>query len=151
LFLIREEGASNVTGKSDPWVYLLFGIVIACSLPGIFDLIRRVRGVKLARLAVRWNAVDGKVTGFTTTIGVPTQPVLTYTYNVNGLVLIGLAKGLSIHDDKINETAEILGSGSLIRVRYDPTHPWKSLLLNKDNPAIPFVVDPAAKRIVLGS
>ena len=104
-------------------------------------IIRTVRKERRRSQALRWSTVDGRFTRFTTSYGSPTLPLLDYEYQVNGQVHDGSATGEPIKDDRINQIGDVIDSLPTVRVRYDPTNPGKSRILNEDNPRIPFEID----------
>ena len=73
--------------------------------------------------------------------GFPTLPLADYTYQVNGQTLDGSVTGLPIKDARINQIGDVIDSFSNLRVRYNPSDPAKSRILNEDNPEIPFEID----------
>ena len=105
------------------------------------SIIRAVRRERRRSQALRWSVADGAVTRFTTSYGSPTLPLLDYTYQVNGQAHDGAATGMPIRDDGINQIGDVIDSLPAVRVRYDPTNPEKSRILNEDNPRIPFEID----------
>lgn len=107
----------------------------------IGSIIRTVRREKRRGQALRWNIVDGTITRFTTSYGSPTLPLVDYAYEVNGQTHDGSATGSPIADDRINQIGDLIDSLPAVRVRYDPTNPEMSRILNEDNPRIPFEID----------
>jgi hypothetical protein len=107
----------------------------------VTSIIRTVRREKRRCQALRWIAVDGTFTRFTTSYGSPTLPLVDYAYQVNGQTHDGSATGLPIADDRINQIGEVIDSLPTVRVRYDPRNPEASRILNEDNPRIPFEID----------
>lgn len=105
------------------------------------SIIRTVRRERRRSQALRWNIADGTFTRFTTSYGGPTLPLLDYTYQVNGENHDGSATGVPIPDDLINQIGDMVDSLPAVRVRYDPTKPEVSRILNEDNPRIPFEID----------
>ena len=107
----------------------------------VVGIVRMVRRESRRRRALGWNIADGRLTRFTTSYGSPTLPLLDYTYQVNGQSEDGSATGMPIRDERINQIGEVLDSLPALRIRYDPTNPRTSRLLNEDNPELPFEID----------
>jgi hypothetical protein len=107
----------------------------------ILGIIRVVRRASRRKQALHWSACSGTLTRFTTSFGLPTLPLLDYTYQVDGQTHVGSATGFSIKDDRINQTGDVMDSLPALRIRYDPASPEKSRILNEDNPSIPFEID----------
>jgi len=107
----------------------------------IVSIIRTARRERRRRQALRWSVVDATVTRFTTSYGSPTLPLVDYAYQVNGQTHDGSATGQPIKDGRINQIGDVIDSLSAVRVRYDPTNPERSRILNEDNPRIPFEID----------
>jgi hypothetical protein len=107
----------------------------------VTGIIRTVRRESRRSQALRWSIADGRFTGFTTSYGSPTLPLVDYEYQVNGQPYDGSATGLPVKDDRINQVGDAIDSFATLRVRYDPTNPEKSRILNEDNPSIPFEID----------
>ena len=107
----------------------------------IASIIRAVRRQRRRSQALRWNIANGTITRFTTSYESPTLPLVDYTYEVNGQTHDGSATGSPIKDDRINQIGDVVDSLPTVRVRYDPTNPKMSRILNEDNPRIPFEID----------
>lgn len=120
-------------------VILLFGIgVSAAALSGIKNsFVSKQRRSQ----ALRWSIADGIITRFTIGYGSPATPQVAYTYDANGKARYGEATGPPMRDDQINRVKEVSETLGAVRVRYDPADPDRSMLLNEDNPRIPFEVD----------
>ena|ERR1039458_4203974 len=114
------------------------GFFLDSLVVGIAHMVRRERR---RRRALRWSTADGTITRFTTSYGLPTLPLVDYTYQVNGLNYDGSATGSPIRDDQINQIGDLLDSLPTVCVRYDPASPDASRILNEDNPRIPFEID----------
>jgi len=107
----------------------------------IVSILRTVRRARRRSQALRWQVADGAITRFTTSYGLPTLPLLEYTYQANGKAHDGSATGSHISDDQINQVGDIIDSLGTVQVRYDPAKPERSRFLNEDNPRIPFEID----------
>lgn len=107
----------------------------------IVSIVRHVRRETRRNEALRWNVADGKFTRFTTSYGTPTLPLLDYAFEVNGQAQEGSATGLPIPDDQINQIGDTIDSLSSVLVRYDPSDPRRSRIMNEDNPRLPFEID----------
>lgn len=104
-------------------------------------IVRMVRRESRRKRALAWKIADGQVTRFTTSYGTRTLPLLDYTYTVSGQTEEGSATGMPIQDERINQIGDALDELSALRIRYDPSDPSRSRLLNEDNPGLPFEVD----------
>lgn len=107
----------------------------------VFSIVRYVRRESRRNEALRWSVADGKFTRFTTSYEMPTLPLLDYTFEVNGQTQEGSATGCAIPDDRINQIGDIIDSLPGVLVRYDPSDPRRSRIMNEDNPRIPFEID----------
>jgi hypothetical protein len=107
----------------------------------VAGIIRNVRRESRRNQALHWSIADGRFTRFARSYGSPTLPLVDYEYQVSGQVHEGSATGLSIKDDRINQIGDVIDFFPTLRVRYDPTRPERSRILNEDNPRIPFAID----------
>jgi hypothetical protein len=71
------------------------------------------------------------------------SPDLVFSYEVNGDTFYGSAGGIAIEARQINRVTDAINRVSTIYVRYDPSDPASSCLLNQDNTEIPFEIDHA--------
>ena len=107
----------------------------------IVSIVGHVRRGSRRNQALRWSVADGKFTRFTTSYGTPTLPLLDYTFEVNGQTQEASTTGRPIPDDRINQIGDTIDSLPGVMVRYDPSDPRRSRIMNEDNPGIPFEID----------
>jgi len=107
----------------------------------VVSIVRYVRRESRRNEALRWSVADGKITRFTTSYETPTLPLLDYSFEVNGQTQEGSATGCPIRDDRINQIGDAIDSLPSVLVRYDPSDPRRSRIVNEDNPRLPFQID----------
>lgn len=70
-------------------------------------------------------------------------PVLVYSYTIQGETFYCSAIGASYGQEQMNQIEEAIKNVGIVHVRYNPSDPGSSRILNPDNPEIPFEVDHA--------
>ncbi len=103
-------------------------------------IVKNVRREKRASTAENWPIVDAKVAQ-SSCGGVSKRPVVTYSYAVNGETWYGTCVGHYLGDTEIEKARSALSAIPVFRVRYDPSDPAESRVLNRDNPKLPFQVN----------
>jgi hypothetical protein len=111
----------------------------------IRSIARSVRVERRVENAEKWPTVDGKISRFIldSKSGDHGRPQLTFSYEINGETFYGSAVGTSIELKQINQVPDAINGIGIVHVRYDPSDPGSSRLLNRDNPIIPFEIDHA--------
>jgi hypothetical protein len=112
----------------------------------IRSIVRSVRVERRVENAEKWPTVDGKISRFIldSKSGDHGRPLLTFSYVINGETHYGSTAGTSIETKQINRVTDAINGIEILHVRYDPSDPGSSRLLNQDNPQIPFEIDHAA-------
>ena len=114
------------------------------------SLLGFVRRKNRAHEAKRWPVVDAIVSGFTLEPDLRgIRPVVHYSYALNNATWHGTCIGFAIKEPLLKRLHETLNAQQVIRVRYDPTDLGCSLVLNRDNPGLPFKVDPDPHLMVM--
>jgi hypothetical protein len=109
-------------------------------LDGIIgSIMKRIRRQNQANTAEGWPLVDGKVSN--SGLGSRGCPGATYSYVVNGETWYGSCKGFPLRDTDAEQARAILSALPSLHVRYDPSDPAESRVLNRDNPRLPFEID----------
>jgi len=106
----------------------------------IGSIVKSVRRQDQANTAESWPLVDGKVSdsGFG---GASGCPGVIYSYEVNGETWYVSCKGFPVRDTDVEQARAILSALPSLHVRYDPSDPAESRVLNRDNPRLPFEID----------
>ena len=91
-------------------------------------IVKGIRRENRARTAAEWPIVDARIVR-------SSKSGVTYSYVVSGETLYGSCVGDSFRDIAHESAIEVL------HVRYDPTDPAESRVLNSDNPKLPFQID----------
>jgi hypothetical protein len=108
------------------------------------NLISRItknnRSESRASAAGSWSIVDAKITesGYGYASG---KAGITYSYEVNGETWYGSCMSYPLRINEVEKLRSVLSEFSALRVRFDPTDPAESRVLNRDNPKLPFEID----------
>ena len=100
-------------------------------------IVKNIRRENRASTAENWPIVDAKIS----TGGISKRPGVTYSYAVNGETWYGTCIGYLLGDTEIEKARSALSAITVLRIRYDPTDPAESRVLNRDNPNLPFEID----------
>lgn len=103
------------------WAAFLWDNIIGAIVKGI-------RRENRASTAAEWPTVDARIVS-------SSKSGVTYSYVVNGETWYGSCVGDSFRDVACKSAIEVL------HVRYDPTDPAESRVLNSDNPNLSFQID----------
>jgi hypothetical protein len=108
----------------------------------IRSIARNVRRQRRIDNALSWPTADGKISMFgKNELDDHISPGLVFSYEINGETFYGSARGTSIETKQISRVTDAINGIGIIHVRYDPSDPGSSCLLNRDNPEIPFEID----------
>jgi len=100
----------------------------------------------------RWPVIDARISELSVpTVGEQGRPFLLYTYEVSGETHYGSATGFNIDDapktgfefgdPRTCANRATVDVTTTLHVRYNPADPMSSLILNQDNPTLPFEID----------
>ena len=108
---------------------------------------RAVQSEHRVKLVATWPIVEGRISRFAVGIGVGdhVRPILVYSYTIQGEEFYGSATGTWSGPEQMNQVKEAIKSVGIVHVRYNPSDPGSSRMLNPDNPEIPFEVDHTAE------
>ncbi len=108
----------------------------------IRSIARSIRRETHATSADSWPVIDAKISNFSAPkVGERGHPSLLYTYEVNGETHYGSATGFNIGDPPTKLKRAAMDATTTLHVRYDPSDPMSSRILNRDNPTLPFEID----------
>jgi hypothetical protein len=114
------------------------------------SLLGFVRRKNRAHEAKQWPVVDAIVSSFTLEPDLRgIRPVVLYSYALNNATWHGSCIGFAIKEPLLKKLHAHLNAQPAIRARYDPTDLGFSLVLNRDNPGLPFKVDPDPHLMVM--
>lgn len=118
-------------------------ILLCMAFTGLSSMVKFMRSEVRVNQAANWLSVDGKTSRFTleSALGNRARPVLVYSYEIGGETFYGSATGALIRPEMACHVADTVDGIGIIHVRYDPSDPGSSRLLNEDNPEIPFEID----------
>ena len=103
-------------------------------------ILKGVRRGNRASIAENWPIVDARITQ-SSCGDISKRPGVTYSYAVNGETWYGTCIGYLLGDAEIEKVRSALSAIPVLRVRYDPSDPAESRVLNRDNPKLPFETD----------
>jgi len=112
----------------------------------IRSITRAVQSSHRVKRAATWPIVEGRISRFAGIGGGDhVRPVLVYSYTIQGEEFYGSASGTSSGPEQMNQLEEAIKGVAIVHVRYNPSDPGSSRMLNPDNPKIPFEVDHTAE------
>lgn len=95
-------------------------------------IVKGVRRETRLSTADSWPIADAKIT-CPSWGDAPTRPSLTYSYAVNGAAWYGTCTGYPSNDREIERLRSALSALTVLHIRYVPSDPAVSRVLNRDN------------------
>jgi hypothetical protein len=105
-------------------------------------MVRKIRADSRVANAEEWPVADGKVSRLVfSKRGSLIRPTLSYSFEVNGETHYGAAQCIELREDLEGEATESVNALHALRVRFDPDDPFRSRLINEDNPGLRLKID----------
>lgn len=100
----------------------------------IRSMVKSARREHRASAAENWPIVDARIVS-------SSRSSVTYSYVVNGETWYGSCVGDPFGGRETERIGLTPSAVEVLHVRYDPTDPAESRVLNRDNPKLPFQID----------